>query len=75
MRSHQAPIAADTGAPAWDTSRLGNSRAPQRRVNHPAGKHLQDNSGRCRCRTPGGRSHLQPDDKACLPVLATPVTH
>lgn len=75
MRSHQAPIAAGTAAPAWDTSLLDNSRAPQRRASHPVGKHLRDNAGRCQCRTREDRSHSQRDDKACLPALAAPVTH
>lgn len=35
----QAPIAAGTASPAWDTSHLGNSHDPQRRVSHPVGKH------------------------------------
>lgn len=66
----QAPIAAGTASPAWDTSRLGSSHDPQRRVSHPVGKHLRDNAGRCRCRTRGGRSHWQRDDKVYLRALA-----
>ena len=70
-RSHQAPRAAGTAAPAWDTRRPDSSRGLWRRASRPVGKCPAGTKGRLRCRIRGGHSRPQPGGMACPPASAT----